>query len=342
MTHFLVTPVLIAVFVLIIFSFFFSLSETALIALNKIKLRHMVKQGNKRAKRVYKLVTNLDKLIGTILVGNNFVNTAISAIGTAGFVYLLGPNAGVIVSTVVVTVFLLLFCEITPKILATQHPERISLLIAKPIGLLISILSPIVRVVVSISNGLIRLFGGKPTARSPLITEEEIKLMLEVGKEEGVLAEEEHKMLHQIFKFGDTKVGTVMVPFEEMVSISSEATSEELLNIITEEGHSRIPVYEKDLRRIIGVILAKDLLYLWQVNALIIIKDIIHPIHYIKPDMKVNDLLLDFQKLKMQIAIVVNDDKDAVGLVTLENLLEEIVGEIDEDYDPHLLKGEKS
>lgn len=342
MTHFLITPILIAVFVLIIFSFFFSLSETALIALNKIRLKHMVKEGNKKAKRVYKIVTNLDKLIGTILVGNNFVNTAISAIGTAGFVYLLGPNVGVIVSTVVVTLFLLVFCEITPKILAMQHTERISLLIAKPMAFIIQILSPIVRVVVAVSNSLIRLFGGEPKARSPLITEEEIKVMLEVGKEEGVLAEEEHRMLHQIFKFGDTEVGAVMVPFEDMISISSEATADELLNVITEEGHSRIPAYDKEPKRIIGFILAKDLLYLWRANALIIIKDIIHPIHYVSPKMKVNDLLLDFQRLKMQIAIVVNDKKEAIGLVTLEDLLEEIVGEIDEDYDQDLLRGEKS
>ena len=232
----LIFPLIIIIIILLFVSAFFSASETALIALSKIRLRHLMNKGIKNAQLIHRLVTNIDKLIATILVGNNFVNIAISAISTALFIYLLGPKWGIIIATIVITTLILIFAEIIPKILAAQYSEKISLSVAQPIQFIIELLNPLTKIFTKVSNFVIRILGGKTLKRSPLITEEEIRLMIEVGKEEGVLADEERKMLHRIFEFGDTKVSEVMVPKEKIVAIDINTKPEELLDLLVEEG----------------------------------------------------------------------------------------------------------
>ncbi|MCX5657322.1 MAG: hemolysin family protein [Candidatus Omnitrophica bacterium] len=321
---------IILILILAIFSFFFSASETSLISLNKLRIRALVNQGYKRAKVVQRLTTQLDRLITTILVGNNLVNTAISALGAAIFISFFGQRLGVVVSTVVVTFFLLVFCEITPKMLAVKYSEPLALKLARPIDFVIRVMHPVSQFFMGISNGIIRVFGVKLPRRSALITEEEIKLMIEIGKEEGVLLEEERKMLHRIFEFGDTLVKDVMVPKEKMICIELNANDRELLEILTEEGHTRLPVYAETRDNIVGMLYARDLPFMWKNGALIIIADILHPAHFVLPDKRVSDLLQDFQKMKIQIAIVRDGAEKVLGLVTLEDVLEEIVGEIDD------------
>ena len=313
-----------------ILSFFLSLAETALIALSKIRLRHMVDKGLKRAKTVQKIVSHLDRLITSILVGNNIVNIGISAIGTGIFIYFFGQKWGIILSTIVVSFFILVFAEITPKLLAARHPEKVSLFMAGPISFLVILLRPIASVFMAMSAVLIRILSGKPAPRAPLITEEEIRLMIEVGKEEGAVSDEERRMLHKIFEFGDTMVGEVMVPKEKMASIKLDAAPEQLLDVLVEEGHSRIPAYKDSIDDIKGIIYARDLLHIWHNKGLIIIPDLIQPAYFVKKDKKVNEVLKDFQRMKVQIAIVVDENNKTLGLVTLEDLIEEIVGEIDE------------
>lgn len=322
--------VLLGIFFII--SFFLSLSETALVALSKIRLRHLIEKGLKNAKIAHKVVSHPDRLITTILVGNNFVNIAVSVIGTAIFIYFFGPKWGMIISTVVVTFFILVFAEITPKLVAAQYPEKVSLLVARPMSFLINILRPIVNVFMGIGNFLIRVLGIRHNPRVPLITEEEIRLMIEVGKEEGAVSDEERKMLHRIFEFGDTLVGEVMAPKEKMAAIKIDAKPEELLDLLVEEGHSRIPVYKDSIEGVIGIIYARDLLHIWHNKGLIIIPDLVQPAYFVRKDKKVNEVLKDFQRMKIQIAIVVDENKKTLGLVTLEDLIEEIVGEIDEEY----------
>lgn len=317
--------------ILTFFSAFFSASETALIALSRIRLRHYVQKKMKKANVVQELVTHLERLIATILVGNNFVNTAISTITAFIIISFLGPKWGVLISTIVVTIFLLIFCEITPKIFATKYTERVCFTVARPIKATITFMRPLVDVVTKISNWLIKMFGGQPPARSPLITEEEIRMMIEIGKEEGVLGDEERKMLHRIFEFGDTKVSEVMVPKDEMLAVDIKATAEELLELVTEEGHSRFPVYDGDKTNIKGIIYARDLLHIWRNNLLIIVPDLVHPAYFIDENKRVNELLREFQQKHIQIAIVVDKEHKALGLVTLEDLIEEIVGEIEDD-----------
>jgi putative hemolysin len=330
--------ILFFLFFLALFSFLFSASETSIIALSKIRLRHMINQGIKRAQSIQRLVTKLDKFIAVILLGNNFVNIAISAIVTAVFVYYLGQKWGIIAATFLTTVFVLIFCEITPKMLATKHTEKIALLTAPIMEFITTIFDPIAHFFTSISNFLLKILGFAPTKRSPLITEEELRLMIEIGKEEGVLSDEERKMLHKIFEFGDTKVGDVMVPKEKIVAVNLDSNSEELLNIFVEEGHARLPVYKDSMDNIIGIIYARDLLYILRDKGLFVLGDLVHAPYYVAYNLRVNELLKKFQSDKIQIAVVADEHKKTLGLVTLEDLVEEIVGEIEERHIRHFKK----
>ena len=328
---------IISLFVLALLSFFFSASEAAIISLSKIRLRHMVAQGIKRAKSIQHLVTKLDKFIAAILIGNNFVNIAMSVIITAAFVQIYGYHWGVIISTVVSGIFILIFCEITPKILSTKHNERVALFAAPFMEIFIRIFQPIIRLFIGISNFILKMLRIETTKRSPLITEEELRLMIEIGKEEGVLSDEERKMLHRIFEFGDTKVSEVMVPKEKIIGVNINSTPEELLNIFVEEGHARLPVYENSVDNIIGIIYARDLLYVLRDKSLFLLQDLVHKPYYVPGTLRVNEILKRFQIDKVQIAIVVDEHKRTIGLVTLEDLIEEIVGEIEEEHINHAL-----
>jgi len=325
-------PFLVVMGILILLSAFFSMSETALIALSKIRLRHLVVKGAKNAKLVHALVSRPERLITSILVGNNFVNTAISVIGATIFIYLYGERLGIFLATICIAIIILIFGEIIPKMFAVQRSEKVSLAIARPISFLLMILNPVSQVLNRLGNVIIRIFGSEVKRRSPLITEEEIRLMIEVGKEEGVLVEEERKMLHRIFEFGDTLVSEVMLPKEKMVAIDIDSDAEELLDLLVEEGHARIPAYKGSIDTIVGIIFARDLLYILRNKELIIIQDLVHPAYLVPAKKRVNELLRDFQKMRIQIAIVVDENNKTLGLVTLEDLIEEIVGEIDEEY----------
>ena len=336
MDQILSLPVTIGVLaVLAILSFFFSISETSIIALSKIRLRHLVNQGLKRAQSVQRMVTILDKFIAAILIGNNFVNIAMSVIITAIFVRLLGYNWGVVAATFISAFFIVTVCEITPKILAIKHTEKIALFIAPLMEFFIKIFQPVISLFTVMSSGLLKLLGVKPTKRSPLITEEELRLMIEVGKEEGVLSDEERKMLHRIFEFGDTRLKEVMVLKNKIIAVNINTSPEELLNIFVEEGHARLPVYDGSIEKIVGVIYARDLLYILRDKGLFLLQDLIHSAYYAACGMRVNELLRVFQADKIQIAIVVDEHKNTLGLVTLEDLIEEIVGEIEEQHTRH-------
>jgi len=338
MDSLLTLPNIILLLVLAFVSFFFAASETSIIGLNKIRLRHMVTQGVKRAKHIQHLVANLDKFIVAILVGNNFVNIFISAMVTAIFVSLLGYRWGVIIATLVTTLFLLILCEITPKILAIKLTERIALFTAPFMEAFIKILNPILAIFINISNLILKILKIQPPKRSPLITEEELKLMIEIGKEEGVLSDEERKMLHRIFKFGDTRLKEVMMPKDKIIGVNIGTPPEELLNIFVEMGHARLPVFDGSIDNIIGIIYARDLLYILRDKGLFLLQDLVHEARYVPVTMRVNELLVEFQKDKTQIAIVVDEHKKTLGLVTLEDLIEEIVGEIEEKHIKHTSK----
>lgn len=322
-------------FLLALISFILSASETAVIGLSKIRLRHMLSRGIRHAQNVQRLLLKSEKFIAAILIGNNFVNIAMSSIVTVIAVRIFGYNWGVLIATFISTFFILVFCEITPKILATKHTEKIALFTAPVMEVVIKIFRPVIPFFIGISNLILKALRIGPSKRSPLITEEELRLMIEVGKEEGVLSDEERKMLHRIFEFGDTRVSEVMVPKEKIVAININATPDELLNIFAEEGHARLPVYSGTMDNITGIIYARDLLYILRDKGLFLLQDLIHKPYYAPAAMRVNELLKKFQTDKIQIAMVIDEQKKTLGVVTLEDLIEEIVGEIEEEQDNH-------
>jgi len=313
------------------FSFMISASEMAIISVNKIRLRHLAEKGTKHAACLQRIVMKSDKLITLSLILNNFSNICFSVIVTAIYISFIGPRWAVLLSTISVTLYILIFCEITPKIMALQHTETFALFIAPVAEFLIKNLNSFIFFFARISNLLIRAFGGTPSKRSPLITEEEIKLIIEMGGEEGLLSEEEKKMLHRTFEFGDIKVGDVMVPKERIVGIDRKASQEELLRILAEEGHSRIAVYDGSLDKIVGILHVRDLLYVFRNGSLFLLDDLMHPVYCVLANLKVSELLRQFQLKRIQIAIVVDANNKTLGLVTLEDLIEEIVGDIEQE-----------
>jgi CBS domain containing-hemolysin-like protein len=324
--------ILLVLIILAVISFFFSASETAIIGLSRIRLRHMLQQGVKRAQSVQRLVAKLDKVIAAILIGNNLVNIAVSSIVTGIFVQIYGYRWGVVVSTFVTTLILLIFCEVTPKILSAKHAEKVSLFTAPLMEFVLIIFKPFIVFFIGISNFILKIFKLEATKRSPLITVEELKTMIEIGQEEGVLSEEERMMLHRIFEFGDTKLTDVMVSRDKIIAVNIDTSSDDLLNIFVEEGHSRLPVYSGSKDNIVGIVYARDLLYILREKGLFLLPDLLHVACFVTGSMRVSEMLRRFQAEKTQIAIIVDRNKLALGLVTLEDLLEEIVGEIEEKY----------
>ena len=331
-----ISTLLIIVFVLFFFSALFSASEAALISLNKVRLRHMVEKQKRGARRVYGFISRMDKLIATILVGNSLVNTAIAAIATIILTHIFGDKKGVVISTVLVTVILVIFGELTPKILATNQPERMSFFVRHLVSFFMFVLGPIADFLTLISNGMIRLLGGNPHHRSPIVTEEEMRMMITIGKEEGFYGDNERKMLERIFHFDEIEVRDVMTSLDKMVAVPVDIEEEELERVLLEEGHNRIPVYKDTPANIVGIIYVKDLLYLFKNKELINIGDLMSAPFFVPPHQKVAELLKEFQRRKIQIAIVQDvATKKTVGLVTLEDLIEEIVGEIEETKAGH-------
>lgn len=331
------TPLLLIILgVLTVLSAVFSGTEAGFISLNKIRLRHLREKKTRGAERVYRLVAHLDELITTILICNNLVNTAIASISTVLFIRILGPEWGVFASTIIVTAFLIILCESTPKIFATNHPELVVFGLRHVASWLVMAFMPLVRVANVVSRVLIRLFGGRPRFRAPLVTEEEIKLMIRIGKEEGYYGDGERKMLERIFHFDEITVMDVMTPFEKMFSIDVNIREEDLADLLMEKGHNRIPVYDKDPQNIIGILYVHDLLYLMKNSRLINMTDLLSAPYFVPPAKRVAELLREFQHRKTQIALVRAQNNRVMGLVTLEDLVEEIVGEIEEVTPPPL------
>ena len=302
-----------------------------MLSINKVRLRHLMEQGHRSAQLTFTLLTHLDRVIGTLLIANNIVNVAISAIGSWIFVTLFGPQQGLVLATVVITVILLVIAEVTPKMFAATHAELIAFAIVRPLRVLMVLLYPLASFFTWAGRGLLRLFRIPTKRRSPLVTEEELKVMIEMGREAGVVAEHELRMLHRIFEFDDTLVRDVMIPREEIVGVEMAQSPEAALDAFLEEGHSRVLVYRGSLDWIEGVIYARDLLAVWRHGGLLVLPDLVRPAYLVPETKRVGELLADFQRMKIQIAIVRSDRQTTLGLVTLEDLLEEIVGELHEE-----------
>lgn len=327
----LTPPLILALVAMLILSASFSACEAAALSLNKVRLRHLMEQGHRSAQLTYQLLTQLDRVIGTLLVANNLVNVAISAIASWIFIMEFGSERGLAIATFVVTAVLLLIGEVTPKMFGATHAEAVIFVAVRPLMVLMRLLYPIATFFTWAGRMLLRLFRIPTKRRSPLVTEEEIKVMIQMGREAGVLAEDELRMLHRIFEFSDSLVQEVMVFRDQIAAVDLNAKADDALDVLIEEGHSRIPVYEGSLDRIVGVIYARDLLAMIRHGQLFVIADLIRPVLFVPATKRVAELLTEFQLKQVQIAIVQDAQRKTTGLVTLEDLLEEIVGEIHED-----------
>lgn len=318
--------------VLLSFSAFFSASETALMSLSKIRIRHLVDENVKGAERIQQLINNPSKLLGAILIGNNVVNIGASALMTAMAIAYFG-EAGVGIATAVMTIIVLIFGEITPKSLAAQNSERVSFAVSRPIKAITVLLSPIIFVMTKITDFIIMMLGGRPSGKQVTITEDELKTIVNVSHEEGVLEVEERKMIHNVFEFGDTMAKDVMTQRTNMISIDVNCTYEELTNLFKQEQFSRVPVYEESFDQIIGIITIKDYVFEIEDTENFNLRNYIRKPLFTYEYKYTSELLSEMQAARAQMAIVLDEYGGTAGIVTVEDLIEEIVGEIVDEYD---------
>lgn len=311
-------------------SAFFSGSETALMSVNRVRIRELTQQGDKKAILVDNLIKDQTKLLTTILIGNNLVNIAASAIATSLAIDLFG-DAGVGIATGVVTLIVLIFGEITPKSIGGKKAVAFSKFVAPYLYWLEKILMP----VISLFTMLVRVFiGEEKLISASFLSEEEIRRFVNVSESEGVIKKTERKMINSIFEFDDTTVKEVMIPRIDMVSINQEASLANFISLAVEKGHSRIPVYQDTIDRISGVIYVKDLLGLFNAPERDrSLSEFIRPAYFIPESKKINQLLAEMKKKKIHLAIVLDEYGGTSGLITIEDLIEEIVGDIQDEYD---------
>jgi len=322
--------------VCIIFIALLSSSEVAFISLNRIKLRYLVEKGNKKAAIAQKIRDEHDRLFSAVILSGNLFTVLATSVGTAVSISLLGDDIGIIVATIVMTILTVIFGELAPKTFAVTHSEGISLAMARPIELYIKAISPLVWIFNKLSNALIMLLGGEIKPAPHLLTEEEMKSMIKLGEEEGAIEKEEKEMLHNIFAFGDKRVTEAMVPRTEIVAVDEEAVIKDVLNLVSEKGYSRYPVIRETVDNITGVLYVKDILRKMAVENIspeTVIKDFVRDAYYIPESKMVTALLDDMQKNKFQIAVVVDEHGGTAGLITLEDIMEEIVGGLQDEFE---------
>ena len=321
---------IIILIILLFFSGFFSSAETSLTTVNKIRMRSLAEEGNKRAKKVIVITEDSGKMLSAILIGNNIVNLSASSI-TTSIAYMFGGSA-VAAATGIITLLILIFGEISPKTLATIHSEKLALMYAYPIAFLMKITTPFIFIVNSLSRAVLFILRVDPNAKPDAMTESELRTIVDVSHEDGVIESEEKEMIYNVFDMGDAKAKDVMVPRVHMTFADVNSTYEELINIFREDKFTRLPVYEETTDNVIGTINMKDLL-LFDNKKEFHIRDILREAYFTYEYKSISELLVEMREASFNIAIVLDEYGETAGLITLEDLLEEIVGEIRDEYD---------
>jgi putative hemolysin len=322
---------LIVAIALLPLSFFFSATEISMFTFRKSRLAMLVKQGNKTATLINRIMHHPDKLLSTILVGNNIVNVAISALTTTVFLAWFGET-GVFISMALTTVVLIELCEILPKVLASQYWERFAFACSRPIYLFSFLFYPFIQMFSAITRVVTYVFGIKIQYRKPLITKEEIKHIVELSSESGHLKSEEVTFLQNMLKFTDQLVGDVMVPRDKIVALELNAKPEVAMKLVTEKHYTRIPVYEGKLDNIVGILHTKDYFNVVCYKNLIVLDDLLREPYFVSEDEKISDILKNLQKNRLHLAVVRSKSGKVTGIVTMENIIEEIVGNIMDEY----------
>lgn len=326
--------VMIILFILLIgMSAFFSMSETAFMAVNKIRIRTLAEENNKKAKIIDQLLSDQDRLLSSILVGNNLVNIAASSLTTSFVISLFGnEGTGVAIATGFVTLMILIFGEISPKSIATKNAEAVTFKVCGVIRAVCFLCVPVVKVLNVFSHVIIHILGGD-TENGPTMTEEDLKTIVTVSHEEGVLEDEEKEMIHNVFEFGQTEIKEIMTPRIHVVSVPEDVTYNELIKIFKECQFSRIPVHSETYDEFIGVLHIKDLILSRVVKSKFDVKEFMRDTFVVYEFNQVSDVFESMRKEHTSLAIVLDEYGVMSGVVTLEDIVEEIVGEIDDEYD---------
>lgn len=337
------------VFLLILINAGFAMAEAALLSVRRSRIEQLVEEGNRSAQLVARLLADPTRMLSTIQVGVTLVGLFSAAAAAESAVrpftrFLQSRFPDTIVATAAhgiafvvivlgVSLLTLVIGEITPKSIAIVHAERISLLCAWPIHALQTLFKPVVWLVTGMSSVLVRPFGGTAGFHTSVLSEDELRLLVEQSEEHGVIETEEKEMIHKVFEFGDTIVRKVMTPRLDITAIEADAGVEELIRVVSESGHSRIPVYDDNLDNIIGLVHVKDVLKVMGEGRQVSIREVMRPAFFIPDNKRVDDLLTELRRNRMQFAIVRDEYGTVTGVVTIEDLLEEIVGEIQDEYD---------
>ena len=322
---------LITVIILLSLSAFFSSSETALTTVNQIRMRTLADNGDKRAARVLRVTGNPAKMLSAILIGNNIVNLSASSISTSLAIHLFG-NTGAGIATGILTFLILIFGEVTPKTMATIKADSMSLAVAAPIGFLMKVLTPVIFIINKLSLGLMFLLHVNVKDAQKKMTEEELRTIVDVSQENGVIEHEERDMIHNVFDFGDAEAKEIMVPRIDMTFVQADATYQEVLDIFRQDMFTRLPVYEDSTDNVIGIINMKDFL-LQNDTPEFSVRNLLREPYFTYEHKNTADLFLEMRKSSISLAIVLDEYGVTAGLITLEDLLEEIVGEIRDEYD---------
>ena len=327
---------LIAMLVCLIFSGFFSATETAFTSFNKIRMKNSAQDGNKRASLVIKLEEKYEKLLTGILIGNNIVNITLSSIATLYFIALFegmelnnATSIGSTVSTAVITVAVLIFGEISPKVIARQNPDKITMVFAPVINAIMFILTPFTLIFGAWSNLMVKLFHSK---EQNTMTEEELITIVDEAEEGGALESEEGDLIRSAIEFSDVSAGDILTPRVDICAISKDASVEEIAKTFIENSFSRLPVYGEDMDDIIGILHEKDFFIAYHNNNKTVTKHIQKPVH-VSEHIKITDLLQTLKAKKCHMAIVVDEFGGTMGLVTMEDIIEELIGDVFDEHD---------
>lgn len=320
---------------LLLLSGIFSASETALIGIGRIKARILLKRGVKGAEEIDKLVRDPESVLTSVLILNNVVNIAASAVATSIAIDLFG-RYGVVIAIIVMTLLILTFSEIIPKTIAVHQAERISLLISRPMGILVSIFQPITKGFSIITGVFVKILGIK-LYRKRLMSEEEVETMLDIGREEGAIEEDEQEMMIGVLKLDEIVAVDVMSPKESTVCLGVDQNIDSAVELVKSSGYSRIPIFEGTKDNIVGILYAKDLLTKMD-EVDVSLRELMKPAYFVTETKRVDDLLEEFQRGKFHIAVVVDEARRTMGVISLEDILEVIVGSIYDEHDV-IIKG---
>lgn len=317
--------------ILLLLSAFFSSAETALTTSNRIRIRTLAEDGNKHAATVLRIADDSGKMLSAILIGNNIVNLSASSIATSLALKLWG-SMGAGIATGILTLLILIFGEISPKTLATIHAEKISLAYSGIISFLMKVLTPVIFIINKLSIGFLTLLRVDPTACAQQMTEQELRTIVDVSKESGVIESEEHTMINNLFDFGDAQAKEVMVPRIDVTFAHIDSSYDELIRIFQKEMFTRLPVYEDTTDNVVGILNMKDLL-LYEDREHFSVRSVMREPYFTYEHKNTAELFMEMRKSSISLAIVLDEYGATAGLLTLEDLLEEIVGEIRDEYD---------